>query len=639
MSRGNTCSLGTSRGLFGRGLILRLLPFAAGLGAIALGLLAAPKVARAGIYLPQPAINIFVAGKAEGRTYTGTGSDAGDTGTFWNTPAYNATTAGLLNSAGSTTSVSYTAAGVGGDWGGNNNANPVLNTIADANNPAQMTFTFGGLTAGDEYNLYAIMNCNAGGRTTYFAVGGSTQTIAQVGNGANSVITSPNVYREFTNLTPTGTGQIVVVATGPGGEFDANGFQLVPLAPLPSFTWAGTGGNSNWDSTTANWTSTSGSVWSNGAAAVFTDGPINTSITITGTGVSPAVVQFSRSATPYSFTGAPISGAGYVALSGSSLVTFSSSNTYSGGTTISTGTLVAGNNAALGTGSVTVNTPGVLDFNTATPSITSFTGNGNIVLVKQRQSTNLTISGTSQAISFTGPISQVASGTGSLTMAGLGSTLTLGGSNSTFSGGITVSAGTLASSAGRSAFGSGPIYLSGGGLSVTGTYSNAVNVTTPSTVTSTGVASLGDLSLGSSALSVGGGVVTFAGGTTLSTSATLNVPAGSGLVLAGPVSDGGSALTITVTGGGSVTLSGATSNFNGSQFQVFGSGLVEVGQNYTAPGPATGPLGSTPITLTNGTLVLGANSAAVRPDLQHGLRQLRSPSLAPTIRSWPPPGL
>ena len=36
---------------------------------------------------------------------------------------------------------------------------------------------------------------------------------------------------------------------------------------------------------------------------------------------------------------------------------------------------------------------------------------------------------------------------------------------------------------------------------------------------------------------------------------------------------------------------------------------MEVGQNYTAPGPATGPLGSTAITLNNGTLVLGATSA------------------------------
>ena len=139
-------------------------PWAACLTAIVVGLLAALEAAHADIvYTPAAAINVFVPGNALAQTYTGTGP-ASDTGTYWNTPVYtaNVTTSGLKNSAGTITSVSYTATGVTGNWSGNGNSNPVLNCIADAN-PGPMTFTFGGLTLGDEYNLYGIYMSNAQG--------------------------------------------------------------------------------------------------------------------------------------------------------------------------------------------------------------------------------------------------------------------------------------------------------------------------------------------------------------------------------------------------------------------------------------------------------------------------------------------
>ena len=197
-------------------------------------------------------------------------------------------------------------------------------------------------------------------------------------------------------------------------------------------------------------------------------------------------------------------------------------------------------------------------------------------------------------------------------MSGSGSTLTLSGTN-TYSGGTTVSSGTL-TSASRLSLGSGPVTLSGGALAVTGTaatYPNAVNVTAPSLLEQRRDAmSFGNLSLGSS-LSVSGGLLSFTGNTALSGSPAFNVPAGMVLTLAGPVSDGGSRATVTETGGGCLTLSGTSGSFtSGSHFQVNGSSLVAVGQNYTTPGPATGPLGGAAITLNNGTLVLAAASAA-----------------------------
>ena len=66
---------------------------------------------------------------------------------------------------------------------------------------------------------------------------------------------------------------------------------------------------------------------------------------------------------------------------------------------------------------------------------------------------------------------------------------------------------------------------------------------------------------------------------------------------------------ISKTGPGFLTVSGTNNTFTaGTNFNVTAGSLVEIGQNYTAGGPATGPLGSAPITLTNAGLVLGVST-------------------------------
>ena len=181
----------------------------------------------------RAAVNVFVPGNATGRTYVGTGPDTGDSGTVWNTPSYSGvTTSGLQNSAGVATAVSYAANNVNANWASGYASTTLLSTIANDNAPAVMTFTFSGLSTspGQGYDLYAIMNSNANGRTTDFAVGGTSQAVVTANGGANTV-TSPSTYAEFTNLIPS-AGQIVITAQGPtatSGEFDVNGFQLVPV--------------------------------------------------------------------------------------------------------------------------------------------------------------------------------------------------------------------------------------------------------------------------------------------------------------------------------------------------------------------------------------------------------------------------
>ena len=162
---------------------------------------------------------------------TGTGPSP-DMGTYWNVPAANATGVALLNSASSATTVTYTQAGQNGTFG-TGNPNGVLSKFS-YNNAANGTenFTFGGLTPGAEYNLYAIMcNNTGGGRASTFTTGGSSQTIANPANYATVSITSTSVYCEFPTLIANASGQINVLVSTPAtnGEDNINGFQLVPL--------------------------------------------------------------------------------------------------------------------------------------------------------------------------------------------------------------------------------------------------------------------------------------------------------------------------------------------------------------------------------------------------------------------------
>ena len=98
---------------------------------------------------------------------------------------------------------------------------------------------------------------------------------------------------------------------------------------------------------------------------------------------------------------------------------------------------------------------------------------------------------------------------------------------------------------------------------------------------------------------------------TLVNSPTITVDAGASLGLQGPVSDGGVPQTIIQNGAGFLTLSSSANSFtSGTSFNISGGTLVAVGQQSPLGGPATGSLGSLPIALNGGSLVLTATSTA-----------------------------
>ncbi|MGA2035853.1 MAG: autotransporter-associated beta strand repeat-containing protein, partial [Thermoguttaceae bacterium] len=143
-------------------------------------------------------------------------------------------------------------------------------------------------------------------------------------------------------------------------------------------------------------------------------------------------------------------------------------------------------------------------------------------------------------------------------------------------------------------------------------YSNSVTLTADSSITPYGDVTLAALSIGSNQLHVvaGNGTnLSFTGLITLGGSPNFNIDAGTGLSLLGAVSDGG-VRTITESGGGTLTLSNPANSFTtGTNFQLSGGSLQVIGQQSPLGGPATGPIGAVPVTLSGGALVITATSA------------------------------
>jgi len=334
----------------------------------------------------------------------------------------------------------------------------------------------------------------------------------------------------------------------------------------------------------------------------------------------------------------------------SGLITMSASNSYSGGTVLNTGKLLLGNNAALGTGALTIN-GGTLDvtaarttdnnnalnlngdFNFAGAN-TLNTGTGAVTLGGNRQ-----ITVDASTLTIGGVIGDEAN-TYSLTKAGAG-TLTLTNAN-TYSGGTVLSLGTL-NIGHTNALGTGSLTINGGTLA--NTSASAINTTNA-------VAINGDFTF-SSAQTLG-----LLGSTTLGTAAgssrtIANSSAGS-LNLDGNIANGTTANQLIKDGVGVLTLTG-TNTFSGGLVIKRGTvnlGNVGVSQNAISYGAGTGAitlgdaaggdayLGLGSYTLTNainlasgaaGTKTIGA-SGATRKATFTGAIALNGNDL--TIKGW-----
>jgi autotransporter-associated beta strand protein len=142
------------------------------------------------------------------------------------------------------------------------------------------------------------------------------------------------------------------------------------LISAPNLTWNNTGASSpdngqTWDSTNNNWNNGTGeTTYADGATLTFNDTNNGHYAVTLNTTVTPGSVTFSNSAGNYIISGnGSIAGAGYLAKTGTSMLTIDTANTYTGGTWIDSGTVVANSSGALGSAA------GVLALGTAVPEV------------------------------------------------------------------------------------------------------------------------------------------------------------------------------------------------------------------------------------------------------------------------------
>jgi fibronectin-binding autotransporter adhesin len=261
---------------------------------------------------------------------------------------------------------------------------------------------------------------------------------------------------------------------------------------------------------------------------------------------SPAVTVNAGTLT----VGGAIAGSGYgLTKSGNGTLALGGENTYTGGTTNSAGTLALNHAGALGTGAFTIS-GGALD-NTSGSPVTN--ANGNVMAWNAD-------------INFTGSFGlhvgngTMNLGTGTRIVTVNANTLTVGGAI-TNSGALTKAGGGTLTLAGANTF-SGDTLVSAGMLALGHT-----NALQGSTLDTAGAGTLAVLS-GATTPVIGG----LKGGTDLATviasgydsvsGLTLNTPSGRNVTYSGVIADGVSGMTLTKSGAGTQTLSGA-STFTG----------------------------------------------------------------------------
>ena len=353
-------------------------------------------------------------------------------------------------------------------------------------------------------------------------------------------------------------------------------------------------------------------------------------------GSGGGTIDVSAGAVTLSGTVSGTGGLSIASTDGGNALGLSGTNTYTGGTTLGGGILQFGNDAAVGTGTLTINGGKVRGSDTTARTIAN-----NLVLggtMTMSGSAALTFTGSvdlggatrtvdntiTEALTLSGAVSN-----GALTVANTSTgALVLGGTNSMT--GITVSSGTLSVAAADN-LGSGTVTLNGGALSITGTttIANAIALSDGSTISNSAAATLSGVLSGSGALTkTGSGTLTLSGTNTHTGAVT--VSAGTLAASGGSAIGDTSAVTVasgatlslvvgneaigSLAGAGSVVLSyrltvgdNSSTTFSGVISSTNSSGLTKTGTGTLTLSGANSYTGAT--TVSAGTLALTGNSA------------------------------
>ncbi|WP_211609961.1 autotransporter-associated beta strand repeat-containing protein [Paraburkholderia haematera] len=250
--------------------------------------------------------------------------------------------------------------------------------------------------------------------------------------------------------------------------------------------------------------------------------------------------------------GGTISGTGTVTKQNTGTLTFSTTQSYGGGTNVTGGTLVLTGSGAAGaqSGLITIGSGAALDVqNTLANAVTlsggtleTSTGSGLVNGQVTLNGSNTFSTGTSATLTVSGAVVDGAPA-GALTVNGTG-TVVLTGVN-TFSGGTTINGGTLALTGSGTAGTSAITVGTGAALDVQNTLANAVT-------------------LNSGTLETTAGTGTVSGSVVLNNSGIFATGSGATLTVSGVVSGGASPNALTVSGPGTVVLSGVNTYTGGT---------------------------------------------------------------------------
>ena len=580
----------------------------------------------------------------------GTGSVAVDAGalivnTTLTSSATTVASAATLGGTGTlTSSVTINAGGM---------LSPATGTTAGTLTIGSLTLNAGSLLAyefGGTNDLVAVTTASGltlnGGALNLYTTGGV------------SPLTANGTYDLFNYLSGfVGSTANLTVANSQGGKTyainDTGSMIQLVLGTAVSSDWSGTNGDGSWttDGAGGNWSDgaqpnslgavanfgilalTPQTVTLNGGKTVgsiifdnansFTIGTNTDAITLNN-GIAAGAISASNGShtinapvalggnaniTPGTGTGITfggiISGIGRsLTFSGAGASTLNAVNTYSGGTTLSAGTLNLGNDAALGSGPLTIGAGTTID-NTKGSLLTSANNNA------QNWNGSFTFTGTESMDLGTGAVTLGASAT--ITTSNAAKVLTVGGAigDGVFVFGLTKAGpGTLVLS-GASTY-NGATSITAGTLSLTGSLTGGGAISTSGTgslsQTSTGVISgASAFTQGSSGASVlAGNNSAASGGVTLATG-LLNINSdnalGTGrLTLSGGTFDNTDTVAHTQAGNPAQTwTNAATVAFTGTQALNLGAGAVTLGTDATV-----------------GTFVLTNNSALAGTSLTVG---------------------
>ncbi len=418
-------------------------------------------------------------------------------------------------------------------------------------------------------NILTSASNNVGGINK---TGAGTATLSGNNTYSNSTTVTEGALRAAANTALGNTAGSTTVSSGAALEFSNN------ITTAEALSLAGTGISSGGALRNISGNNTnSGAITLTASSRINSDaGTLALSGGITGTGY--ALTVGGAGDVNISTSGINMSTAGTLAKDGAGVLTVGAAGNYTGGTTLSSGTLRAGNNSALGTGSLALN-GGTLASDSATARTlgNNITMDGDVILGEASTGTgDLKLSGTvalgasGRTFTVNNSLSELSGNIGGdagvgLTKSGSG-TLVLSGNNS-HSGTTTVGAGVLVLS---------------NGSAVANTAAVALSDVAGATLSVAGSETIGSLRGGGAT----GGNVSIAGGQTLTVAET------GGQTFAGVISNTGA---LAKTGAGTLTLT-AANTYTGATTVSAGKLVVD------------GSIASSAVTVTNTGTIGGSGS-------------------------------